>query len=112
MSTENIGWSIVLGFFAVIIGSIQFLWKRRDQLGQPENILVLFMIYNILFVSIVGNLMDIGENNRFRYVIDPFLMILFVFFLRNAISAIAQSKSTDPSQLVNTPINDLQGTSS
>ncbi len=112
MSAENIGWSIFLGFFAVMIGSIQFLWKRRDQLGEPENILVLFMIYNILFVSIVGNLMDIGENNRFRYVIDPFLMILFVFFLRNAISAIAQSKSTDPSQLVNTPINDLQGTSS
>ena len=30
--------------------------------------------------------MDIGENNRFRFTVDPFILILFIFFLRNMIT--------------------------
>jgi len=84
MSAANVAWWIVLSFFSVAIGGIHLLWKRRSQLAQPENMLVLFMIYNILFVTLVGNLMDIGENNRFRFVVDPFLLTLFVVVLRVA----------------------------
>jgi hypothetical protein len=28
-----------------------------------------------------GIMLDIGENNRFRFVIDPFLLLLSVFFI-------------------------------
>ncbi len=86
VSGLHIGWGIVLAFLTSMAGTANFLWKRLGQLTEPANLLVLFMAFNILFVTVVGNLMDIGENNRFRYVIDPFLLILFVFFLKNAAS--------------------------
>jgi hypothetical protein len=83
ISVEHVGWWIVVGFLIVAVGSIIFIWKNCRHLTEPENMLVLFMAYNIFFVTVVGNLMDIGENNRFRFTIDPFILILLVFFLRN-----------------------------
>lgn len=82
---EHVGWWIVAGFLIVIAGSAALLWRNRGNLAEPENVLILFMAYNILFVTLIGNTMDIGENNRFRFTIDPFLSILLVFFLRNLI---------------------------
>jgi hypothetical protein len=40
------------------------------------------MFWNVVFVSAAGILLDIGENNRSRFGIDPFLLLLGVFFLR------------------------------
>jgi len=92
MSVEHVGWWIVAGFLIVTAGSAALLWKNRGNLAEPENVLILFMAYNILFVTLVGNAMDIGENNRFRYTIDPFLSILLVFFLRNLIAPASPGK--------------------
>jgi hypothetical protein len=84
-----VGWWIVAGFVTVIVCGVARLWQDRAQLAKPPNGLMLFMLFNILFVSAVGNLMDIGENNRFRFVIDPFLLVLFIFFLRIGISKLS-----------------------
>jgi len=92
MSAKYVGWWIVAGFLIVTAGSAALLWKNRGNLAEPENVLILFMAYNILFVTLVGNAMDIGENNRFRYTIDPFLSILLVFFLRNLIAPASPGK--------------------
>jgi hypothetical protein len=80
---DHVGWWIVLGFFIVSAGSVVFIWRNLRRLAEAENMLALFMAYNIFFVTVVGNLMDIGENNRFRFTVDPFILILLVFFLRN-----------------------------
>ena len=93
MSMEHVAWWIVISFMGVSVGSIVFLWKNRNQLTEPENLLVLFMIYNIFFVSLVGNLMDIGENNRFRFTIDPFILILVVFFSKKMIGLFSRQQN-------------------
>jgi len=93
MSMEHVAWWIVISFMGVSVGSIVFLWKNRNQLTEPENLLVLFMIYNIFFVSLVGNLMDIGENNRFRFTIDPFILILVVFFSKKMIGLFSRQQT-------------------
>ncbi len=85
MSGEHVSWWTVVVFCTAVYGSTDFLWRNRGRASEPENLLALFMIYNILFVSLAGNLMDIGENNRFRFSIDPFIYILFIFFVRNTI---------------------------
>jgi hypothetical protein len=86
MFAEHVGWWIAASFLIVTTGNVTFIWKNRRQIDKPENMLVLFMAYNIFFVTAVGNLMDIGENNRFRFTVDPFLLILLIFFLRNMIT--------------------------
>jgi hypothetical protein len=96
MSAEHVGWWIVAVFVSAVVGCTIFLWRTHDQISKAENMLVLYMLYNILFVTLIGNTMDIGENNRFRYVIDPFLLILFVFFLRNVIIKFWKPKQINP----------------
>ena len=48
--------------------------------------------------------MDIGENNRFRFTVDPFLLILFIFLLRNFIFQRIQNRpqtEIDPAAMKN-----------
>ncbi len=85
MSVEYVGWWIVAAFVAVTVAGLRYVWNRRPDFDDPHVLVVSFMLFNVLFVSLIGNLMDIGENNRFRFVIDPFVVILLVFLLQNGI---------------------------
>jgi hypothetical protein len=44
------------------------------------------MFWNIVFVSAAGILLDLGENNRTRFSLDPFILLLTVYCLRKVIS--------------------------
>lgn len=66
-----------------------FLWLKRSgsTLSNDENtelslkITFAYIIFNIFYVTLAGNLVEIGENNRFRFMIDPFYLILFGYFI-------------------------------
>jgi hypothetical protein len=76
ISPLHVGWGIIAAFFLGVVGTFRYLWKTPGRIRQPGGLLLLFMLFNILYVSVVGNSLDIGENNRFRYVIDAFLLLL------------------------------------
>jgi hypothetical protein len=88
ISPLNIGWWIIIGFSVVLISSPIFIWQNRGSIMNPDTLLVLFMSINILYVALVGNTMDIGENNRFRFAVDPFILVLFTFSVSQAINAL------------------------
>ena len=80
----------VIGFYLfmtifVLKESYGFFVKRKL---KPEYITTLLFIYGtILYVMIIGNLFEIGENHRYRFITDPlfFVMVgimLFFFFKR------------------------------
>jgi hypothetical protein len=81
-SPDHFAWLLALGFLLVIIAAPVYLWRWRAGLHDPVYGLVLFMFWNIAFISAAGILLDIGENNRTRFAVDPFLLLLGVFFLR------------------------------
>jgi hypothetical protein len=81
MSPLHIGWWIVASFLISVLGTSRYLWKNPGMLRQPGGLLLLFMVFNVLYVAVIGNSMDIGENNRFRYVIDAFLLLLTIHVL-------------------------------
>lgn len=37
---------------------------------------IIYMVFTILWVLGVGNLLEIGENMRFRWLVDPFAIVL------------------------------------
>ena len=76
ISPLHVGWGIVAAFILGVVGTLRYLWKNPGRMRQPAGLLLLFMLFNILYISVVGNSLDIGENNRFRYVIDAFLLLL------------------------------------
>ena len=78
MMPLHVGWFIVVSFIIGVFGSIRYLWKDPDVIRKPEGLLISFMVLNIFYVTVVGNFMDIGENNRFRYVVDSFILLLAI----------------------------------
>lgn len=81
-SPNHVAWWLALGFFIVITATPIHLWHQRTHLHNLNNGLILFMFWNILFISAAGILLDIGENNRTRFGIDPLILLLSVFFAR------------------------------
>lgn len=57
-----------------------FLPKRNDL-----AMVLFYLLFNILYVTVMGNLFDAGENNRFRFLIESHLVILFGLFISNLI---------------------------
>jgi hypothetical protein len=66
----------------VVTATPVYLWQQRSEFQDPAYGLALFMFWNIVFVFTAGILLDIGENNRTRFGVDPFLLLLGIFFLR------------------------------
>ena len=54
------------------------------------------MFWNILFVSAAGILLDLGENNRTRFGIDPFILLLNMFFVLQLTPVLNKKIKKDP----------------
>jgi hypothetical protein len=81
-SPDHVAWWLALSFLLVITATPVYLWRQRNRLYSLDYGLILFMFWNILFVSAAGILLDIGENNRTRFGLDPFILLLTFFFLK------------------------------
>lgn len=79
MSLRHTGWLILLAFLSATFGSIRHVWSQKKIPGDAKNVLILFMGFNLLYVAFAGNLFDLGENNRFRFVVDAFILLLCLF---------------------------------
>lgn len=77
--------SVQIGLFSIImipmlliLGIFQIFNKKVD---KNKKIILIFIIANILYVMILGNLLEFGENNRFRYYTEIFHFVLIGMFL-------------------------------
>jgi hypothetical protein len=102
LSPLHVGWWIIASFIIGMVGNSRYLWKNPRVICTPNGLLLLFMILSVLYVAIVGNFMDLGENNRFRYVIDAFILLLTVHILYRYVRA-RQSKALHPSDGSSSP---------
>lgn len=52
--------------------------------GTQSNIkvILIFLIFNILYVMIIGNFFELGENNRFRYYTEIYHFIIWAILLQ------------------------------
>jgi hypothetical protein len=48
-------------------------------LADPTFLTVLYLLLNVLYVALVGNALEVGENNRFRFMIDPLALALLAW---------------------------------
>jgi hypothetical protein len=48
---------------------------------RPFLLALFFIWLNIIYVTVTGNQLEVGENNRFRFLVDPFYLILLGIFL-------------------------------
>jgi hypothetical protein len=86
--------SLVLytGIFLMIGMPLLWLWGvyylamgvRRGNLGRRAAILLGFLLYNIAYVTAVANLLSAFENNRYRFPVDAFYVVLLGVAISNS----------------------------
>jgi len=60
-------------------------WRRwhstedRSDLERARLAALAFCLFNVVFVSLVANAFESGENNRFRVAIEPLVVVLIAF---------------------------------
>ncbi len=80
----NMGLFTALGYIVVAIYGLLLLIQafRRKPMGLPYALTLLFIWLNLLYVTIVGNAFELGENNRFRFIVDPLFLVLLGLALK------------------------------
>jgi hypothetical protein len=72
----NTGWSLVFAYIVVLIFGLILLLRRS---GSS----FFFVWFNVAWITLVANAVEVGENNRFRFMTDP-LVFVFVASLASA----------------------------
>src|ERR1700733_1150276 len=69
---------LMIGLPALWLWSIYYLVTgvRRKTLDPPAAILVGFFLLNITYVTVIANFLSSFENNRYRFPLDAFYVIL------------------------------------
>ncbi|MDY6919951.1 MAG: hypothetical protein SV765_07045 [Pseudomonadota bacterium] len=67
----------------ILIFSIQYVRFEWLNFGGSNAVpLVLFGVFSIVFTAVMGNLVEIGENHRFRFQTAPLLWVLFAMSIK------------------------------
>lgn len=83
-----------IGYFLALWVIVSFAAGGVYTLGEikthgwnsPKAGLMMFLLMNILYVTVVGNCLEVGENQRFRYNSDPFLLVFFGLLVQDIVT--------------------------
>lgn len=76
--------SFMLIPFSMILIVIYILIHMVDiNRDKKIDFVSIFMLYTILYMAIVGNIFEIGENNRMRVMTDPLLYMLVIISIKS-----------------------------
>jgi hypothetical protein len=65
-----------LALLAGFAGGLAAAFGRRGAADPSLRVLALYLCFNIAWVALVGNSLEVGENNRFRFATDPLSVAL------------------------------------
>lgn len=71
-------WGIVAAYCVALVGGAITLWRRPDQhvTPGPSPLVLAFLWSTITYVTILSNVLEVGENNRFHLYSDPLVLAL------------------------------------
>jgi len=67
--------------------------RADPALGRDRALLVLYVSFTVLYVAVVGVLLESGENNRFRFTTDPLSLLLLALLLERLKNTIVSRRS-------------------
>jgi hypothetical protein len=81
----GVGWLLLAGYALGVVYGAKVAWRalaarpRDAVLGLTAG----FLVLNVIWVVVVGNAVELGENNRFRFVADPLCLALLGLFIED-----------------------------
>ncbi len=90
---EKIGYFLAVWVIVSFVsgGLYAFHEIKTHGWNSPKTGLLLFLLMNIVYVTLVGNCLEVGENQRFRYNIDPFLLVFFGLLVQYIVTKLGTS---------------------
>jgi len=79
-----IGLPMLVGF------GLRAVWR-----GEPaRRTVIAYLCFAIMYVAFTGNLLEVGENNRFRFMTDPLYVVLLGLLLQAVASRLQAGRLT------------------
>jgi hypothetical protein len=79
-----IGWGLVIVYAGALLYGLRSILVDK-QLGYHTLAVLAFITFTIVYFTVMANFTDLGENNRFRFALDPLVLLLFGLLLQNSI---------------------------
>lgn len=92
--SKPLGYFTVMLTTFVMIGTSLLLLKKN--ISNKDKIILALMLFNIIYVMIVGNLFEVGENNRFRFYTEIFSYVLFAYLLNLVLKILIRKNNIQP----------------
>jgi hypothetical protein len=76
-------WFLILQFgISLFYGAVLVVSSLKNRETSPEfAFTVLFLWGNIVYVTVVGSTCELYENNRFRFLVQPFILVMVGLFV-------------------------------
>ena len=91
-----VGWLLLVTYIAAIIYGVKAV-IAHDQSDRVFLAVITFMTFTIIYFTFMANFFDLGENNRFRFTIDPLVFLLFGRWLQNFVIGLRRTAGTKTS---------------
>jgi hypothetical protein len=75
----GVAWLVVAGYVLTAWWTARALLRERRSgtPRSPANVTCAFVVLTAAYVTLVGTFSELGENNRFRYLVDPLVFAAF-----------------------------------
>jgi hypothetical protein len=88
-----VGVSLVIALPVLFVYGCRRVWRVWPYVHErlAETVTVAFCCLNIAYVTLVGTIFELGENMRFRFLIDPLYLVLLGLLLNDWLNQRRQS---------------------
>ncbi len=85
---ERPGW-VWAGLMGLALVVALFVAARRRR-TRPTRITLLYCVFTVVFVSVIGNSLEVGENQRFRFLSEPLTWVLMALTIDRALAVLGR----------------------
>jgi F0F1-type ATP synthase assembly protein I len=85
---SKVGIFLIAGVLVAVIYGWLLVSKALSQkpLDLPRALTILFIYANVIYVTIVGNIAELAENQRYRFTIDPLFLVILALLVNELVA--------------------------
>jgi hypothetical protein len=94
----NMGFLLLIGYvFALIYAGrrVRQGWRERRGKLRARELALLFILFNLVSGALIGTMLEVGENPRFRSMVDPLWVLVIALFFDQLLRRIRQRRAKE-----------------